>query len=113
MLAFAPAISAAYQAESRQILIAGEEEHEIQLEAPAQVTALALTENMLVVAGGTDRADVMSGGFLRIIDINTGEAVAEERLPAEAVFDGIAVSRDRVLVTTQDGSLHVFTTQLP
>ena len=45
------------------------------------------------------------GSFLQVIAPASGEKLSEVKLPAEPVFDGMAVANGRVFVSLKDGSL--------
>ncbi len=108
LLAFSPATTAAYDAEARVVKLNRDTQTKFSIAEPQQVTALVLTGNQLILAGGMDRADTHAGGFLRTVDLQSGQMVQELKLPAESVFDGLAIARGRIFVATQDGQLHVF-----
>lgn len=108
LLAISPEHAAAYNAELRQITITGNTDTKIQFAIPEQVTALALTNNCLVVAGGVDRADASAGGFLRIFSGESGKLLDESMLPSEAAFDSIAIRTQGIVVSTQSGTIHNF-----
>ncbi len=110
LLAFAPGVSAAYNWEAKHVLVHGDENEHLPVRAPRQVTGMAITEELLVVAGGLDRSNSLRGGFLQVVDLASGKVTTEEKLSAEAVFDGVALANKRIFVSTQDGNLHCFST---
>ncbi|HUU42785.1 MAG TPA: PQQ-binding-like beta-propeller repeat protein, partial [Planctomycetota bacterium] len=65
------------------------------------VTAMALTENVVLFAG----RDRTAGGFLWTFDVAKGTKTGEFALPAQPTHDGLAVAGGRVYVSLQDGSV--------
>ncbi len=108
LLAFSPSATAVYDAESRVVQLNGGTQTTISIAEPQQVTSMILTRNQLILSGGRDRADTHAGGFLRTVDLKSGQLVQDLNLPAEPVFDGIGIARGRIFVATQDGQLHAF-----
>lgn len=111
ILAWSPTATASFDAEARKLVIDSDEHFEVALDGGVQITAMALTNDHLVVAGGTDRSDSLAEGFLQVINVHTGKAVQTQPLSAEACFDGMAIVGPRVYVSTQDGRLHCLTTK--
>ncbi|MEW4486486.1 PQQ-binding-like beta-propeller repeat protein [Thalassoglobus sp. JC818] len=105
LLAWSPTTTASFNAESNVLKIVGEATHELEIERPNQLTALAMTDHYLIAAGGLDRADDTRGGFVRLIDLASGEIKSELELSAEPVFDGLALGGSCIYVATQDGKL--------
>ena len=110
LLAFSPSASAAYSAEAAQVLLSGDEHEHLPIAAPRQVTGMAITDELLVVAGGVDRGDALRSGFLQVVDLASGDVTREAALTAEAVFDGVALANRQIFVSTQDGRLSCFST---
>ncbi len=108
LLAFSPALTAAYDAEAQQLIVAGQNRWSLAIAPPAQLTGLAVCGTHVVAAGGVDRADPLAGGRLWLLDRETGKIQSSLTLPAEPVFDGLTVAQGAVLVATQDGGLHCF-----
>ena len=108
ILAFSPFAKAAFNAESHKLIVDSDEHHEIELAAANQITSMAMTKDILVIAGGNDRSDPNNGGFLRLLDLHSGDIVDSDPLPAEANFDAVSIADSKVLVSTQDGFLHCF-----
>jgi outer membrane protein assembly factor BamB len=71
------------------------------------VKAYAFTDggDTLLVAGGVPVGPLHRGGQLRMISMNNGRDRAVVKLPAAAIFDGIAAARGQVFVSTVDGSV--------
>ncbi|MFN3193032.1 MAG: PQQ-binding-like beta-propeller repeat protein [Aureliella sp.] len=108
LIAFGKDFRAAFDAESHLLTIDGQEHHEFKLPAGEQITSLVLTPEHAFVAGGLQRSDVHAGGFLRIIELASGNVVSENTLASEAVLDGLSLAANRILVATQDGKLSCF-----
>ncbi len=106
LLAFSPSSCAAYDAESQVVELNGDHPIKLTIAHPQQVTGLVLASSHLIVAGGSDRTNTLAGGFLHTIDLQSGLPAQKIDLPAEPVFDGVAVARGFILVATQDGQLH-------
>jgi len=114
LLAFSPSTSAAYDAESQVVEFKGDRGNtpvKLTVAAPQQVTGLVVTSSHLIVAGGIDRTNALAGGFLQTVDLQSGQVVQKIDLPAEPVFDGVAVARGILFVATQDGKLHAIRAQ--
>jgi hypothetical protein len=62
----------------------------------------------VLVAGGTPVGPIHRGGELRMISMSNGRDRAVARLPAAAIFDGIAAAHGRVFVSTIDGQVTCF-----
>ena len=109
LLSFSNETNAAYDAASRLVTVRGDgKTFKMPLPAPEQVTAMLLTKTHLIVGGGKDRADSDAGGFLRALDLASGQVAWEIDLSAEVVFDGIAWGQGHLLVPTQGGRLYCF-----
>ena len=111
LLAFNPDVTAAYNFEAKRVLVHGDENEHVPVPGPRQVTGLAMTDESLVLAGGLDRSDAMRGGFLQVIDLDSGIVRNEQELSAEPVFDGVAIAAGQIFVSTQDGELHCFSSR--
>ncbi|MCX7886015.1 MAG: PQQ-binding-like beta-propeller repeat protein [Verrucomicrobiae bacterium] len=81
---------------------------------PVRVRAMVQTADRLFVAGPPDVVDPKDplgafegrlGGLLYAIDPITGKKMAEWKLPAPPVLNGLAAARGRLLVATTDGQL--------
>ena len=76
------------------------------ISSPAQMEAMLVAENALLVAGPNDRDNPKDhGGFLRIINREDGSEITEIDLPAAPVHDGMAAAEGRVFVVLEDGSV--------
>jgi outer membrane protein assembly factor BamB len=62
----------------------------------------------VLVAGGTPVGPIHRGGELRMIAMADGRDRAVAKLPAPAIFDGIAAAYGRILVSTTDGRVVCF-----
>ena len=113
LLAFSPRAVVSYNAETKSLTCNGEHEWTIEVAAPSQLTSLAITDQQVVVAGGKDRTDVMAGGWMKVLDMKSGTEYFSTELPAESVFDGISLAQGRIFVSTQDGQLHCFDSEVP
>ena len=78
---------------------------------------MALAGETLLCAGTPDVLDPKQpwadyeskrGGVLMVVSAATGKVLAEHKLPAAPVQDGIAVAGGRVYVSLADGSLMCF-----
>lgn len=105
LIAFSPKAVATFQAETHLLIIDADGHSELELASGEQVTSMALTARHLLIAGGLNRSDTDRGGFLRIIDLDSGRVSQSRTLPAEAAFDALAIAGDCVLVTTQSGDV--------
>ena len=81
----------------------------ITLPPDHQVEAMALAENVLVLAGrrwskGSDEVD----GFLRIVSLGNGSTLCELPLDAPPTYDGLAIAAGRVYVSLHNGDLCCF-----
>lgn len=76
-------------------------------EIPFVGDAMALTQTVILVAGPPD-APGAEGGILAAYSAETGERLAEYKLEAPPVFDGIAATAGRVYLATKDGRLLCF-----
>ncbi len=87
---------------------------------PVRPTALALAGRTLLLAGPPDvvepdnplaQFEGQTDGRLRLLSAENGQELAEYSLPRPPVFDGLAVARNRVFVSLQDGSVVCFEPQ--
>ncbi|MCR9201649.1 MAG: PQQ-binding-like beta-propeller repeat protein [Planctomycetaceae bacterium] len=114
LLVWSPHAQAAFDAETGALTIRHatvDEPRQLQLSPQEQITAMAITPEVLIIAGGTDRTDAGQPGFLRLIDLRTGHIRHSERLPAEAGFDSLAVADGRLFVCAQNGTILSFETR--
>lgn len=84
---------------------------------PVRATAMAVSENRLLVAGPPDILDpadplgafeARKGGRLRILSINDGSTLEEHELSSPPVFQGVAAARGRIFVSLKNGKLLSF-----
>jgi hypothetical protein len=84
---------------------------------PIRVTALVRARDRLFVAGPPDMVDPADphgawegrkGGRLAVFAAVDGETLAEYRLPAPPVWDGMAASRGRLYLALLDGTIVCF-----
>lgn len=109
LLAFNKDWKASYTAETNSLLMESNgRQFAIEIPAGEQITALALTDSHLLYGGGNDRSDESAGGFIKVYDFASKQTVASAQLSSEVVLDGIAVSKQSILVSTQDGILTNF-----
>ena len=66
---------------------------------------LAPGGDTLLVAGGTPVGPIHRGGELRMISMSNGRDRAVAKLPAAAIFDGIAAAYGRIFISTVDGQV--------
>jgi hypothetical protein len=80
-----------------------------------RVEAMVLAGQQLFLAGPPDVVpeddplaglDGRLGGVLRVVHATDGKTVADYPLQARPVFDGLIAAQGRLLLSTQDGSLH-------
>ncbi len=94
--------------ESTSVTFNGSSEWSYEIESPVQVTALAMTADHVLVAGGKDRNDDSAGGAVWLLDRDSGKVQSELSLPSAVTFDGLAVAHGKVFVSTRDGRLTAF-----
>jgi outer membrane protein assembly factor BamB len=79
--------------------------------------AMVMTPGRLFVAGPPDVIDPddplgafegRKGGVLLVIDLDTGEKIAEHKLHSPPVFNGAAAARGRLYIAHEDGSVSCF-----
>lgn len=84
------------------------------VEVPLLVRAMALADKTLFVAGPTDGSSVASlaaahegrtGGLLWAVAAGNGNKLAEHRLSAPPVWDGMAAANGRLYIVTLDGKV--------
>jgi len=90
------------------------EEHAWRLKLPLRPKAMVLAGERLFVAGPPDPADPVKalaaldgklGGVLWAISAESGEKLAEHKLPSPPILDGMAAAGGRLYMTLQDGSV--------
>jgi hypothetical protein len=86
-------------------------------ELPVLVRAMVLAEETLFVAGPpnggklSDLPDALegrSGGLLQAVSTSDGQKLAEHRLDAPPVFDGLVAAGGKLYLTTMDGQVVCF-----
>ncbi|NOX55648.1 MAG: hypothetical protein GXP27_14660, partial [Planctomycetes bacterium] len=84
---------------------------------PIRVRAMVLAGDRLYAAGPPDVLDPKDplgpyegrlGGILAVYDATSGEQLAERKLSAPPVFNGMAAARGRLLISLTDGSVACF-----
>jgi outer membrane protein assembly factor BamB len=92
-------------------------EYRWQESLPVRVRAMTAAGPTLLVAGTPDVVDAADpwaavegrrGGVLQARSVADGSMLAEYRLDAPPVYDGMAVAGGRVYVSTKDGNLVCF-----
>ena len=73
-----------------------------------QVEAIAMAPNAAVFAGSMPAAEGKTPGFLAVLSTAEGKSLAELPLTAPPTYDGLAIGKDRVIVSLQDGSVVCF-----
>ena len=73
-----------------------------------QVEAIALGSNAAAFAGSMAGADGKRVGFLTTLSAADGKKLAELPLTAQPTYDGLAIGKDRVVVSLEDGSVVCF-----
>ena len=74
-----------------------------------QAEAMALGTNGLVIAGRVVDAKTQAvSGFLWVASLEKGERLSEQALEAVPVYDGLALGRERVYLTLQNGKVLCF-----
>ena len=73
-----------------------------------QVEAIALASNAVVFAGRVTGTAGKPAAFLSMLSSSDGSKMDEAQLSAPPTYDGLAIARDRVFVSLQDGSLACF-----
>jgi hypothetical protein len=76
-------------------------------EIPVVGDAMVLSQSTLFVAGAPDELDA-KGGLLIAFSAKTGEPLAEYKLDAPPVFDGMAAIAGRLYLSTEEGTLLCF-----
>ena len=105
LLAFGPHAVASWNAENAELSLNAKEQFTYSLQGNEQITAMAMGNNYLVVAGSKDRSQPTKGGFLRSINIGTGQIDDDLDLPVEPIFDGLSLTERGILVSLIDGKL--------
>jgi len=81
---------------------------------PVRIRAMVLTAGCLFVAGPPDVVDPedplgafegRKGGLLYALDSDSGEQLAEHKLPFPPVFNGTAAANGRLYIAEEDGSI--------
>ncbi len=80
----------------------------LEINAPKQVEAMLLTENMLFIAGPKDRTKPEGEGFLRAIDTAEGSVKTKFDLRKAPVYDGMGAAYGRIFMTLKDGTVLCF-----
>ena len=89
----------------------GEQTHTWSQRVPIRVTAMAVGSGRLAIAGPPDTVDPADplgafegrkGGILRIVSTDSGEQLAERKLQAPPVFNGMAAAGGRLYISTMD-----------
>ena len=84
---------------------------------PIRAQAFALAAETLFIAGTPDAVDPDDpwaafdgrlGGLLRAVATADGKTIAENRLEAPPVYDGLAAAQGRLFVSTTDGAVRCF-----
>ena len=84
------------------------------IRVPIRVTAMVIAGETLFVAGSDDvlypedpwaAYEGRKGGKLMAFSVNDGEKLAEYKLPAAPVFDGMAAAQDRIYLSARGGKL--------
>ncbi len=84
---------------------------------PIRASSFALAGDTLLLAGTPDTVDPDApwaafeggrGGLLRAVATSDGKTLAEYRLDAAPVYDGLAAAEGRVYVSTADGAVRCF-----
>ncbi|MBI5725135.1 MAG: PQQ-binding-like beta-propeller repeat protein [Planctomycetes bacterium] len=73
-----------------------------------QVEAIAMASNAIVAAGRIADAKGINGGFIFAAAIADGKNLAEFPLDAPPTYDGIAIAREKIYVSLQNGTLLCF-----
>jgi hypothetical protein len=77
-------------------------------EIPVVGNAMVLSRSLLFLAGAPDELDT-EGGLLMAYSIEAGERLAEYKLDAPPVFDGLVATAGRLYLSSQDGTVLCFT----
>jgi outer membrane protein assembly factor BamB len=87
----------------------GAEEFSWQPALPGQVEAMAMAGNAVFYAGRPSKAETNAcTGFIVAVSIADGRNLWELSLDSPPTYDGLAVARDRVYLSLQDGTLLCF-----
>lgn len=78
-------------------------EWSVELPAPAQIEAMVVTENAIIMAGPEDRSAPEGAAFLRVLARDTGREITQMPLPVAPVHDGLAAANGSVFVVLRDG----------
>lgn len=113
---------------AKDVANAGKKEYGIKipkrwsLRVPVRVTALALAGNTLFAAGTPDTLDPADpwaayegrrGARLLVLSAAQGKILAEHKLDAPPVLDGMAVAHARLFVSTIDGKILCYREENP
>ena len=108
LLAFSRTATVRYEAQPRTVAFKGQTTWNRSVPKPAQITSLVLTKSHVVAAGSRDRQAQSAKGILWLLNKQDGAVKQAIELPAEAAFDGLAASRSKVFVSSQNGHLYCF-----
>ena len=90
------------------------QDYKWRIRVPVRPAAMALAGDKLLLAGPPDRPDPAEalaalqgreGGLLWVLSATDGKKLAECRLDAPPVFDGLAVAHGRLYASTTDGKV--------
>ena len=84
-----------------------QQQWEQQLDLPRQVHAVMAGPRRVAVSGALNRSG-NEGGFLNLIDRETGELLYVQDLESPPVFDGMAAAGSEVAVSLSSGQLQLF-----
>ena len=84
-----------------------QQQWEHQLDLPRQVHAVVAGPRLVAVSGALNRSG-NDGGFLNLIDRETGELLYVHDLESPPVFDGLAAAGSEVAVSLYSGRLQLF-----
>ncbi len=79
-----------------------------EISPPAQVESMLVADNVVFVAGPSNRSESYGSGFLLAIDKSNGGKLLDISLPIAPVFDGIAAAGGKVFAVLKDGSVVCF-----
>ena len=97
----------------------GEQNETWGVDMPFQARAIALTEDKLVLAGWLDAIAIQPKSglpldpenpdprdcVLRVLSTDGGTILSEQKIPAEPVYDGMAIAYDSVYLPLKDGTV--------
>lgn len=86
----------------------GKNEWSSKLPSSAQVEALAMSRETLVMGGPTNRSARKAGGSLWCLTSESGKRTATLKLKAPPVHDGLAIARGMIFVSTEDGRISCY-----